>query len=103
MPDDLPGAVRELWQAGKLRDALSLLYRGTLFAAVVEHGVRLPHSATEGLCLNAMREQAASTQADLFSRIVQVWIVCAYGFREPADAEVTPLIAEWQQHFGKTA
>ena len=103
MPDDLPAAVRELWQAGKLRDALSLLYRGSLFAAVVEYGVRLPHSATEGLCLTAMREQAASTQAEFFKRIVQAWIVCAYGFREPGDEEISPLLAEWQQHFGKTA
>lgn len=100
LPADLPLEVRRLWRDGKKRDALSLLYRGTVFAAVAHYGVRLPRSATEGLCLDAVSEQTERPQADFFARVVQVWVMCAYGFSSPDDAAVIAICEDWQQHFG---
>lgn len=100
LPSDIPAEVSRLWRNNRKRDALSLLYRGTVFAAVANHGVRLPASATEGLCLEAVHQQTDSGRAGFFARVVNAWVPCAYGFRNPGDDEVHALCADWQQHFG---
>jgi hypothetical protein len=100
LPEDIPGEVMRLWQTGKKRMALSLLYRGSVFAAVTQHGVRIPPSATEGVCVNAIGMQTNERQSDYFRRVVAAWIRCAYGFREPDDDAIQPLCSEWQQHYG---
>ena len=101
LPDDISGAALRLWQTGDKRAALSLLYRGSVFAAVTQHGVRLPPSATEGDCLDAVVRHATDTQSEFFQRIVRAWVTCAYGFRAPPDQVVLPLCAEWSSHYGK--
>ncbi len=103
LPDDLPGTVMSLWREGKARDALSLLYRGSVFCAVDQHGVRLPKSATEGGCLSAVETQSAKPHADFFGRVVMSWSWCAYGARPPSDDVVAELCSEWPRHYGATA
>lgn len=100
LPADIPGEVLRLWQAGEPRRALSLLYRGSVFAAVTQHGVRLPESATEGICVDAVTKQADDAQSAFFRRVVMAWILCAYGFRTPPDETVVPLCEEWTDHYG---
>lgn len=102
LPDDIPGDVARLWRNGERRKALSLLYRGSVFAAVTRHGVRLPPSATEGACVSAIDQQTDSAQADYFRKVVSVWMQCAYGFRDPDEAAVLPLCSEWPKHYGNT-
>ena len=103
LPDDLPAAVLSLWREGKAREALSLLYRGSVFCAVDQHGVRLPKSATEGACLSAVETQSAGPHADFFTRVVMSWSWCAYGAREPSDDVVSQLCSEWPSHYGAPA
>ncbi len=100
LPADIPGEVVRLWRGGRKRNALSLLYRGSVFAAVARYGVRVPESATEGLCLTAVADQASSGQSDYFARIVRAWILCAYGLRNPDESTVMSMCSEWPQHFG---
>jgi hypothetical protein len=100
LPDDIPGAAKALWHAGERREALSLLYRGGVFAVVDQHGVRLPDSATEGACVRAVNEQSTAPVADFFSAIVAAWVRCAYGRQQPADAAVSALCQDWPKHFG---
>lgn len=100
LPDDIPGEVMRLWRTGSKRMALSLLYRGSVFAAVTQHGVRIPPSATEGVCVDAIGSQTGEQQADYFRRVVATWIRCAYGYQDPADDVIQPLCKEWQQHYG---
>ena len=100
LPDDIVGAVLDAWRAGHKREALSLLYQGSVFAAVREHGVRLPRSATEGACVRAVSAQTDAERARFFRRVVSVWVRCAYGNQEPGDDAVIPLCDEWRQHFG---
>jgi len=101
MPDDVPAAVMRLWNDGKKRMALSLLYRSSVFAAVTRHGVRLPPSATEGVCVAAIGQQTDAAQSEYFRKIVSAWIQCAYGYREPNNDAMLPLCSEWPQHFGE--
>ncbi len=103
LPDDIPAAVLSLWAKGERRQALSLLYRGSVFAAVDQHGVRLPNSATEGVCVDAVAEQTPSAQAEFFRKVVAAWVWCAYGSKAPADETVAALCDEWPSHYGATA
>ncbi len=100
LPADIPAEVARLWHASRQRDALSLLYRGSVFAAVAKYGVRLPASATEGLCLAAVSDQTSAGQSDFFARIVKAWILCAYGLKNPDESAVLSMCTEWPQHFG---
>jgi hypothetical protein len=99
LPTDIPGRVRLLWAEGREREALSLLYRGSLFALVERYGVRLPASATEGDCLVAVEEQASAPQSESFRRIVAAWVQVAYGAQKPADATVDELVSSWPRHY----
>lgn len=101
IPDDVPAAVMRLWNSGDKRQALSLLYRSCVFAAVTKHGVRLPPSATEGVCVAAIGQQTDADQSEYFRRVVAAWIRCAYGYREPDDDAMRPLCSEWPRHYGK--
>lgn len=103
LPDDIPAAVARLWRDGEKRKALSLLYRGSVFAAVTRHGVRLPPSATEGVCVSAVGQQTDEAHSEYFRRVVSAWIRCAYGFHEPDDDTFLPLCSEWQRHYGEAA
>ena len=103
LPDDVPDAVLGLWSRGRLREALSLLYRSSVFATVEKHGVRLPRSATEGECVAAVRSQAPPALAGYFDKVVTAWLWCAYGGRAPADETVQGLCRDWPSHYGSSA
>jgi hypothetical protein len=100
LPADIPAEVLRLWRSDAKRKALSLLYRGSVFAAVTRHGVRLPPSATEGACLLAVGQQSGTVPSAYFTRVVAAWIQCAYAFDEPGDDTVLPLCSEWSRHYG---
>lgn len=100
IPDDLPGSVMALWRQGNAREALSLLYRGSVFGAVQQHGVRLPRSATEGDCISAVDEQTEESHASFFSRVAYAWVWCAYGATAPAETALEAMCSEWPAHYG---
>ncbi len=103
LPDDIPAAVSALWQGGQQREALSLLYRGSVFALVQQHGLRLPESATEGSCIAAVDGQASPEQSAYFRRVVNAWIRLAYGRRLPSNETVAALIESWPSQVGGEA
>jgi hypothetical protein len=100
LPDNISVEVERLWRAGEKRAALSLLYRGSVFTAVADHGVRLPPSATEAACVRAVADKLDTTRSDFFRSIVNSWMRCAYANQAPDDDTVLPLCAEWPRHFG---
>ena len=103
LPDDVPAAVRSLWRDGRHRDAMSLLYRASVFALVDRYGVRLPPSATEGACVAAVRNQAAGTQSEHFIDLVDAWVRLAYGARKPSDETVELLVNGYAARYGVQA
>ncbi|MBT8101244.1 MAG: hypothetical protein KJO82_15925, partial [Gammaproteobacteria bacterium] len=102
LPSDIPTEVRRLWQTGKKRDALSLLFRGSVFYIVTEHGVRVPPSATEGACVNAVKAHSGEELSSYFEKVVMAWVWLAYGSREPADEVMQSLCNDWSRHYGAT-
>jgi hypothetical protein len=82
LPDDVAGAAKEMARNGRLREALSLLYRGALSALVHRHQLQFDPGDTEGECALAVRTNLPAT-ADYFVRLVETWQALAYAARRP--------------------
>jgi hypothetical protein len=95
LPDDVPGAVRALWQQGRQRAALALLYRAAVLRLDDALGTPLPPGATEAECLRRSRRLADTGYAELFARIVRCWQAAAYAQRLPSSGDVESLLGAW--------
>ena len=102
LPDDVPAEVHRLWNDGHKREALSLLFRGSVFYLVTQHGVRVPPSATEGACVDAVARQSNKELSAYFEKVVMAWVLFAYGSREPGDATMQTLCNDWSRHYGES-
>ncbi|HEV8106633.1 MAG TPA: hypothetical protein VGP97_03855 [Burkholderiales bacterium] len=92
LPAEVPEAAARLAAAGKLRDALSLLYRGALSELVHKRGVRLLASHTEG-------EAVRLAGMPYFAALVDAWLRCAYARRLPSNDEVEQLTKKYREAF----
>jgi Domain of unknown function (DUF4129) len=101
LPADLAGAVRALTAAGRLREALALLYRGTLSALVHGHGIELRASDTEGEALGRVSAHGEAAVAEFFGELVRHWQGAAYARRLPAAAEVERLLARYAERVAR--
>lgn len=73
LPDNIGAAALELLEAGREREALSLLYRGALSRAVHGYGISILPSATEGEALRAVNATLDPPRAAYFSDLVALW------------------------------
>jgi hypothetical protein len=103
LPADVAAAAVAAARAGRLREALSLLYRGALSALVHRHDVRLAPGDTEGDCVRLAAGALARPAAGYFAALVGVWQHAAYAGRDPDLARVEALAAQWREHFAKGA
>ena len=92
LPADVPQAATELAAAGRLREALSLLYRGALSELVHKRGVQLLASHTEG-------EAVRLAGVPYFAVLVDAWRRCAYARRLPSSTEVEALARSYAAAF----
>lgn len=99
LPDDPSSAALDLIVRGRLREALSLLYRGALVALVHAHGVELTEAHTEGDCMRAARAALPREAAQYFERLVGVWQATAYAGRLPSAEDAADLAHDWALHF----
>ena len=99
LPEDVAGAAARLAREGKLREALSLLYRGALSVLVHRDHVPLAEGDTEGDCLRAARQALPVAGADYFGRLVRAWQSAAYAGRLPGVAEAEALARDWTPAF----
>ncbi len=99
LPDDVAGTAARLAHEGRLREALSLLYRGALSVLVHRDHVPLAEGDTEGDCLRAARDALPLAGSDYFGRLVRAWQSAAYAGRLPEVPETEALARDWAQHF----
>ena len=92
LPADVAAAAGELAREGRLREALSLLYRGALSELVHKRGVQLLASHTEG-------EAVRLAGVPYFAALVDTWRACAYANRELPAAQVQALAAQYREAF----
>ena len=81
LPDDVGAAAWVLWQAGKVHEALSLLYRGALSRLIHRFRVPITASATEGECLELARGQLEPGALRYVTQVVRAWEASTYGGR----------------------
>jgi hypothetical protein len=99
LPHDVAATAMRLAREGRLREALSLLYRGALSVLVHRDHVRLAAGDTEGDCMRAARAALPRGGAEYFGRLVTAWQGAAYAGRVPEAREAEVLAAEWAPHF----
>lgn len=94
-----PGAAAEaLWDAGRFREALALLYRGALAHLVrVEHAA-IPPGATEAECVGVAQRVLPEPAGAYLSRLTEAWVRVAYGGAVPRSQDRN-LCLEWPDHF----
>jgi hypothetical protein len=78
LPEDIGTAALALLEAGREREALSLLYRGALSRAVHRHGIAILASATEGEALRAVNAKLDPPRAAYFADLVALWQRAVY-------------------------
>ncbi|MCL7715810.1 DUF4129 domain-containing protein [Stenotrophomonas mori] len=100
LPPDILASARRLWQEGRPRHALALLYRASLDELSRRAGIVLPPGSTEAQCLRASRRMPEEADRRLFARMVRTWQYAAYAGRLPADADFQALLDDLQRHYG---
>ena len=95
LPDDLPAAVRALWQRGESRSALSLLYRGALSRLVHDHAVPVRAASTEGECATLAARHLDAERGAFVTRLIGLWQVAVYGARLPDGSAVLAVCDEF--------
>jgi hypothetical protein len=91
LPADVGATALALARAGKLREALSLLYRGSLSDLVHRRGVELLGSHTELEALELARKRLDPDRSAYLQTLVRIWRECAYSRRAPGQPEVEHL------------
>jgi hypothetical protein len=99
LPDDVPAAAAALAREGRLREALSLLYRGALSALVHRHKLFLSEGQTEDDCVRVARESLPPAASEYFANLVRTWQIAAYAARPPGIAAIMALCTDWPSHF----
>ena len=99
VPPDPAARARDLWQQGRPRAALALLYRASVDSMSERADVVLPPGATESQCLRASRRMPDEADRSLFARIVRVWQYAAYAGRLPDADAFEELATTLQQQF----
>lgn len=93
LPDDLVAAALAALDAGRMREAVSLLYRGALSHLVHGRGLRIAAAATEGDVLRTAEPLLPPAAAAHFRRLLAAWLEIAYAHRPRPDAEIRALCA----------
>ncbi|MBA0399268.1 MULTISPECIES: DUF4129 domain-containing protein [Stenotrophomonas maltophilia group] len=99
LPPDVATQAGLLWDQGRPRQALALLYRASVRTLGERSGIALPPGATEAQCLRASRRMPDATDRELFARIVRMWQYAAYGGRLPSRADFDTLADTLRQQY----
>lgn len=103
LPDDIPTAIRRLWQAGRRRDALALMYRAAVESMAQRADIVLVPGATEAQCLRASRKLGSAEDREAFARAVRTWQYAAYAETMPSGEDFDDLVGQLSRRFGWAA
>lgn len=100
LPDDVAAAAQVALAAGRVEEALSLLYRGALVALI--HRVQLEFRAgdTEDDCLRRVRGRIEAAAEEYFAALLRQWRLVAYARCVPPLPVLEALCTDWPRHFG---
>jgi hypothetical protein len=100
LPEDVTGSCLKLMNSGQKREAMSLLYRCTLSRLINDHNLEISSSYTEKECCNEVQSSRSRAEAVFFDSLTSLWIVTAYGHRDPEQQACYQLVENWQNFYG---
>ncbi len=100
LPEQIGATSLRLLEKGKKREALSLLYRGTLSHLIHRSHLEVHGSSTESECCRAVRETRPEEEAAYFSELTALWIALAYGHRDPDMERCRGIAGQWESYYG---
>jgi hypothetical protein len=103
LPEDVAAAARALIAEGKLREALSLLYRGALSNLVHVRGMRIGRGATEGDVQRLAANLLDATSQAYLRDLIGTWTETAYAARLPEAERIERLCAGFSSLNGSAA
>jgi hypothetical protein len=98
LPRDVPGAARAAIDAGRIREALSLLYRASL-VRLMDEGLEFLQGDTEGDCMRAVKRAGEGARVRYFAQLVEAWQLIAYAHRSLAREAALALADGWDSAF----
>ena len=99
LPEDISTEARKLWQLGKPRAALSLLYRGALVRLINQEKIKLEDSFTEGDVLRVSEKKLETPKQRYLQQLTTQWKLIAYAHRTPNDVDMQQLFDHWASDF----
>lgn len=99
LPEDIPTEAKNLWQQGQVRQALAMLYRGSLYQLVYRHDMPLAEWYTEQECNVFVKRRAAQAIANYFGQLTHTWQNLAYAHHEPDVTSFELLCQGWIEVF----
>ena len=100
LPDDIAQTCSRLLSEGKKREAMSLLYRGTLSHLVNGYHLDIHSSFTEEECSVQVQRYLPQPESSFFDNLTSLWVFIAYGHRDPDTDICLDLIDRWQVLYG---
>lgn len=101
LPQDITRAALALAEQGRLRQALSLLYRGSLSALVYVCHLPIRHSDTEGDVMRHGKIRLSPSHYDYLQDLIRQWSWVAYAHRQLQAEQVVALAQrypmDWNQ------
>lgn len=95
VPKGFGDQVQVLWRSGSRREALALLYRGTVERMATRLDEPVSPDATEADAIAGARRLDDDDAGRRAIRIVRTWQYAAYADRYPSDEEMTVLLGGW--------
>ena len=99
LPDDIAAAAHALVLAGKIEEALSLLYRGTLMRLVRYARIEFKPGDTEKDCRARISGKIGTGSATYFGNLLDVWLNTVYAKKTPSRETLESLCQHWNAHF----
>ena len=96
LPERIDAACLQLLEEGKKREALSLLYRGTLSILVHRRHLVIHSSFTEGECCDEVRKNRPAKESGFFTDLTSMWVFLAFGHRDPEIEACRSLVNRWE-------
>jgi hypothetical protein len=95
VPKGFGEQVHVLWRSGSRREALALLYRGTVERMATRLDEPVSPDATEADAIAGARRLDDDDAGRRAIRIVRTWQYAAYADRYPSDEEMAVLLGGW--------
>ncbi|TQV71358.1 DUF4129 domain-containing protein [Exilibacterium tricleocarpae] len=100
-PADAAAAALSLWQQGRAREAVALLYR-TALIQLTARGLAVQDGNTEAECVRQVQAREPAATAAYFAALTQLWQSLAYGHQQPTDQQILRLCEQWRECIPQT-